>query len=60
MCTHRLVVVLMIATAVSGCAHSSSGQSYPRNQTRTAYDVEYGEVVATQVVEIEKATLATS
>jgi outer membrane lipoprotein SlyB len=53
MCTYRLVVVLMIATAVSGCAHSSSGQSYPRNQTRTAYDVEDGEVVATRVVEIE-------
>lgn len=49
----RLVVVLMIATVVSGCAHSSSGQSYPRHQTRTAYDVEHGEVVATRVVEIE-------
>jgi outer membrane lipoprotein SlyB len=53
MCTRRLVVVLMISTVVSGCAHSSSGQSYPRHQTRTPYDVEHGEVVATRVVEIE-------
>jgi outer membrane lipoprotein SlyB len=43
----------MIASVGSGCAHSSSGQSYPRNQTRTPYDVEHGEVVATRVVEIE-------
>jgi outer membrane lipoprotein SlyB len=53
MCIHRLVAVLTIATVVSGCAHSSSGQSYPRNQTRTPYDVEDGEVVATRVVQVE-------
>ena len=39
--------------AIAGCALSSSGKSYPRYETRTAYDVEYGEVVETRLVEIE-------
>ncbi|MDH3505788.1 MAG: glycine zipper 2TM domain-containing protein [Gammaproteobacteria bacterium] len=43
-------VVLLIA----GCArHSASSQVYPRYETRTAYDVEYGEVVGVRQVEIE-------
>ena len=42
---------------VSGCAtYSTSGSSFPRYETRTAYDVEYGEVVATRIVEIEGDT----
>lgn len=47
--------LLISATAaiVSGCAYSSSGQSYPRDQTRTSYRVEYGEIVSTRTVEIE-------
>ncbi len=50
-----LIGLLISATAaiVSGCAYSSSGQSYPRDQTRTAYKVEYGEIVSTRTVEIE-------
>jgi outer membrane lipoprotein SlyB len=50
-----LIGLLISATAaiVSGCAYSSSGQSYPRDQTRTAYEVEYGEIVSTRTVEIE-------
>jgi outer membrane lipoprotein SlyB len=51
--TSRHAVTLVLVTMVSGCAHSASGRSYPLNQTRTAYDVDYGEVVATRVVEIE-------
>lgn len=39
---------------VAGCArHSASSQVYPRYDTRTAYDVEYGEVVDVRQVEIE-------
>jgi outer membrane lipoprotein SlyB len=40
--------------ALGGCAHSSaSGRVYPRYQTRTAYQVQYGEVIAVRPVEIE-------
>jgi outer membrane lipoprotein SlyB len=49
----RLVLISAIAVAVCACASSSSGRSYPRYQTRAAYDVEYGEVVGTRIVEIE-------
>ena len=42
------------AMSLAGCAaYSTSGQSYPRYETRTAYDVEYGEVLETRVIEIE-------
>jgi outer membrane lipoprotein SlyB len=50
----RLALVLCTLALSSGCAtYSASGSSYPRYETRTAYDVEYGEVVATRIVEIE-------
>ena len=50
----RLTVLLCVLISLGGCAtRSSSGSSYPRYETRTAYDVEYGEVVATRLVEIE-------
>ena len=50
----RLVLALCALALSSGCAtYSASGASYPRYETRTAYDVEYGEVVTTRVVEIE-------
>lgn len=50
----RLIVLLCILISLGGCAmRSSSGSSYPRYDTRTAYDVEYGEVVAIRLVEIE-------
>ena len=48
-----IAAIAAIVVIASGCAHSSSGQSYPRYETRTAYDVEYGEVVGIRVVEIE-------
>jgi outer membrane lipoprotein SlyB len=48
-----VIVLLGIAAISGGCAYSSSGQSYPRYETRTAYEVEYGEVLSTRVVEIE-------
>ncbi len=51
--TNRLLPILGILAMASGCALSSSGQSYPRYETRTAYDVAYGEVVETRQVEIE-------
>lgn len=39
---------------IAGCArYSASGQVYPRYETRTAYDVEYGEVLSVREVEIE-------
>ena len=50
----RLALILCTLALSSGCAtYSASGSSYPRYETRTAYDVEYGEVVATRIVEIE-------
>jgi len=54
--TRYLFSVLVLALIVSGCSRSSSAQSYPRNQTRTAYDVEFGEVLSTRTVEIEGDT----
>lgn len=38
---------------VAGCASSASSQSFPRSQVRTGFDVVYGEVLSTSVVEIE-------
>ena len=50
----RLVLASCVLALSNGCAtYSASGSSYPRYETRTAYDVEYGEVVATRSVEIE-------
>lgn len=48
----RMLAILSLG-ALAGCALSSSGASYPRHETRTAYDVAYGEVVETRSVEIE-------
>jgi outer membrane lipoprotein SlyB len=49
-----VTLVLGVLVSLGGCAtRSASGSSYPRYETRTAYDVEYGEVVATRIVEIE-------
>ena len=53
----QLIVLTTCAAAavslVTGCATSASSQSFPRGQVRTAFDVEYGEVLSTEVVEIE-------
>lgn len=53
MTARNLILISAIAAISTGCALSSSGQSYPRNRTRAAYDVEYGEVVSSRVVAIE-------
>jgi len=48
------IVAVVFLAGTAGCAHrSASGPVYPRSETRTAYDVEYGEVVAVREVEIE-------
>jgi outer membrane lipoprotein SlyB len=49
----RLLLIPAIAVMASACAYSASGQSYPRHETRVAYNVEYGEVVSARAVEIE-------
>ena len=47
-----LCSLLLLATV--GCArYSASSQVYPRYETRTAYDVEYGEVLGVREVQIE-------
>ena len=48
------LICVVCVLAVAGCArYSASGQVYPRYDTRTAYDVEYGEVLGVREVEIE-------
>ena len=43
-----------IALALSGWSpYGTSGQKYDRAETRTAYNIEYGKVTSTQLVEIE-------
>lgn len=49
----NLLLIPAIAVIAGACAYSASGQSYPRHETRVAYDVEYGEVVSARAVEIE-------
>lgn len=49
----NLLLIPAIAVLAGACAGSASGQSYPRYETRVAYDVEYGEVVSARAVEIE-------
>jgi outer membrane lipoprotein SlyB len=50
----RAILVFCCVFAVGGCArYSASSQVYPRHETRTAYQVEYGDVVAVSEVEIE-------
>ena len=44
---------LVCVVVLAGCATSSSGASFPSSATRQAFDVHYGEVVGTRVVEIE-------
>lgn len=53
MTTGNLLLIPAIAVIASACAYSASGQSYPRHETRVAYDVEYGEVVSARAVEVE-------
>ncbi len=50
----RSLILLGTVILITGCArHSASSQVYPRYEARTAYDVEYGEVVEVREVEIE-------
>ena len=46
----KLLLIPAIAVIAGGCAYSASGQSYPRHDTRVAYDVEYGEVLSVRGV----------
>jgi len=41
------------ALLVAGCATEPSGRTYGRNETRTAYDIVFGEVIDVQIVTIE-------
>ncbi len=44
----------LLALTLIGCApYGTSGQKYERYETKTAYNVEYGNVVSTRMVEIE-------
>jgi outer membrane lipoprotein SlyB len=50
----RIVLGLILsAILLSACAAEPSARSFSRYQTRTAYDVDYGEVVDVRVVRIE-------
>lgn len=50
----KSLILLGAVLLISGCArHTASSQVYPRYEARTAYDVEYGEVVDVRQVEIE-------
>lgn len=53
----RLIVLVSCAVAaigmLSGCAGSASSQSFPRSMARTGFDVAYGQVLSTRIVEIE-------
>jgi outer membrane lipoprotein SlyB len=48
------MILISSVLVIGGCArYSASSQAYPRHDTRTAYQVQYGEVVAVRQVEIE-------
>jgi outer membrane lipoprotein SlyB len=54
----KLQLLIFVQTVVGavllgGCASSASQGSFPRSAARTSFDVYYGEVVSTRVVEIE-------
>lgn len=50
---HALLAFSFLAS-LSACApYSTSGQKYERYETKTAYNIEYGKVVSTELVEIE-------
>jgi len=49
----RILVTLLAALAVAGCASPSSGRMYARHEARVAWDVRYGEVVAIDDAVIE-------
>ncbi|MEN8206035.1 MAG: hypothetical protein ABFS24_08480 [Pseudomonadota bacterium] len=48
-----LLFLLLISTALAGCASNLSGESYSRSETRTAQQVEYGEIIHLRPVQIE-------
>jgi outer membrane lipoprotein SlyB len=52
----RAICLTLFASAAvfaGGCANEPSGRSYSSAQTRTTFDIEYGEVVEIRVVKIE-------
>lgn len=48
-----ILPMLLFAVVLAACSTPPSGQTYSRNQTRTSFDVTYGEVLAIRVVELE-------
>src|SRR5262249_36808461 len=51
--TRFILIVLSSALIVGGCVSSTSGNVYPRNQTRQAWTVEEGKVSEVKEVKIE-------
>ena len=48
-----ITCVIAAIALVTGCASSASPESFPRDTARTVYEIEFGQVVSTRVVEIE-------
>jgi outer membrane lipoprotein SlyB len=48
-----LLFVLIISTGLAGCASNLTGETYSRSETRTAQQVEYGEIIHLRPVQIE-------
>ena len=51
--TSNLTVLTVSLVVLAACATDPSGRSYPRSETRTAYDISFGEVVDVRIVTIE-------
>ena len=48
------VTSFLVMLALAGCSpYGTSGQKYDRAETKTAYNIEFGRVASTQLVEIE-------
>jgi outer membrane lipoprotein SlyB len=48
-----LLLLLLIATGIAGCASNLSGESYSRSEARTVQQVEYGIIEQLRPVKIE-------
>ena len=50
---YLILLLLLLATGLVGCASNLSGDTYSRSDTRRAQQVEYGEIVNLRPVQIE-------
>ena len=50
---YSLILLLLIATGLTGCASNLSGESYSRSEARTVQQVEYGIIEQLRPVKIE-------